>query len=375
MHINSTFDSGNIEVIQLKSPLDIQCAIRKDSNAAFLQWFHFNLKGAKATPCQIKIVNAGETSYPVAWKDYRACASYDRLHWFRVATQYDGKNLTIAHTPEKDSVYYAYFPPYSYEQHLNLLSWAQLSPHCQLTDLGLTLDGRPLSLLTLGEPAANKRKIWIIARQHAGETMAEWFIEGLLHRLLDLADPVSRTLLKTNVFYVVPNMNPDGSVRGNLRANAAGTDLNRSWAQPSLEKSPEVYYVRNKMKETGVDFFLDAHGDEELPYVFVAGAGANSSFSARQKNLEETFAQHLLLQSPDFQTEYGYAINQFGNQVLTLATNTIADAFDCLALTLEMPFKDNANLPDETTGWSPVRCKKLAHACLDVLLRISPLLR
>ena len=33
--------------------------------------------------------------------------------------------------------------------------------------------------------------VWIIARQHPGESMAEWFVEGLLERLIDEADPVT----------------------------------------------------------------------------------------------------------------------------------------------------------------------------------------
>ncbi len=35
---------------------------------------------------------------------------------------------------------------------------------------------------------------------------AEWFVEGMLRRLLDRADPVSRSLLRDTVFYVVPCM-------------------------------------------------------------------------------------------------------------------------------------------------------------------------
>jgi murein tripeptide amidase MpaA len=38
--------------------------------------------------------------------------------------------------------------------------------------------------------------------------MAEHFMEGLVHRLLDLNDPTSRSLRKLATFYVVPNMNP-----------------------------------------------------------------------------------------------------------------------------------------------------------------------
>ena len=45
--------------------------------------------------------------------------------------------------------------------------------------------------------------MWVIARQHPGESMAEWFTEGMLHRLLDRHDPVSRKVLAQAVFYVV----------------------------------------------------------------------------------------------------------------------------------------------------------------------------
>ena len=63
-------------------------------------------------------------------------------------------------------------------------------------------------------------------------------------------------------FHIVLNVNPDGSARGHLRTNAAGTDLNRQWAEPSAEKSPEVLAIRNAMDATGVDFAIDVHGDE-----------------------------------------------------------------------------------------------------------------
>jgi hypothetical protein len=41
-------------------------------------------------------------------------------------------------------------------------------------------------------------------------------------------------------------------------------------------------------------------------------------------------------------------------------------------MTLEMPFKDNFDLPDEVYGWSPQRSKYLAYACLDSLHAILP---
>lgn len=29
-----------------------------------------------------------------------------------------------------------------------------------------------------GEPSKGKKRVWMIARQHPGESMAEWFVEG-----------------------------------------------------------------------------------------------------------------------------------------------------------------------------------------------------
>src|SRR3546814_8300226 len=84
-------------------------------------------------------------------------------------------------------------------------------------------------------------QVWLYARQHPGETMAEWWMEGALERLTDVADPVARSLRRKARFHIVPNINPDGSFRGHLRTNAAGVNLNREWHAPSLERSPEVH--------------------------------------------------------------------------------------------------------------------------------------
>jgi hypothetical protein len=53
-----------------------------------------------------------------------------------------------------------------------------------------------------------------------------------------------------------------------------------------------------------------------------------------------------------------------------MCSNYVAETFGCLAMTLEMPFKDNRAAPDERTGWSPTRCRKLGIANLDALLGV-----
>ena len=373
--ISSNFDAGAISVIDSADSQNIRLALRGDNAASFSQWFYFRLQGAAYQPCRIRIENAGQSSYPEGWEDYQATASYDRSNWFRVPTRYEDGVLTIEHTPLAGSVYYAYFEPYSHEQHLNLLGDAQGSGLCQIDDLGSTAQGRDINLLTIGHQAASDLKIWIIARQHPGESMAEWFAEGLLSRLLDHQDPTARALLDCATFYIVPNMNPDGAALGNQRTNAAGADLNREWQNPSPERSPEVYAVRQKMHETGVDLFLDIHGEEALPYVFAAGCEGNPSYDARLAGLEAAFKTVLRQASPDFQDEHGYPKTAPGQANLAIAKSYVGETFGCLSYTLEMPFKDNINLPDDDFGWNGQRSLRLGEAILSAILAVCPQLR
>ena len=373
LHIASQFDSGAIEVVRLDDPGDIALRIRADNASDVAQWFHFALYGAKDQGVVLKFLNAGASAYPKGWEGYRVLCSADRQHWFRIDTEFDGEVMTAHVTPQTQCLYFAYFEPYSYEQHLDLLAGAAASPHVELERLGNTLQGRDMNLLRITDAQESatdepKKAVWLIARQHPGESMAQWFVEGFLERLLDADDSVSRVLLQRCVFYVVPNMNPDGALLGNLRTNAAGANLNREWAEPSPERSPEVLCVRARMLQSGVDLFLDAHGDEGLPYNFVVGSEGCPAYNEHIAGLESAFKSVWMAACPDFQDQYHYATKAPGQANLGMATNWVAQQFGCLAFTIEMPFKDNADHPDAITGWSGERSKKLGASVLQPIL-------
>ena len=375
MQISSLFDSGNIRVIRAEQPDDIMLAINKDNQSDFYQWFHFRLTGEVNRLHTLHISDLASSAYPKGWEGYNVLASYDRQTWFRVDSEFNGDILTFSIALEQPQVYFAYFIPYSYERHLDLLADAQCSPLCELKYLGDTLDGRDMSLLVIGEPDEDKRNIWITARQHPGESMAEWCAEGIIARLLDEQDGLSRALLEKAVFYIVPNMNPDGSARGHLRTNAVGANLNREWKTPTLERSPEVYYVLNAMHDVGVDMYLDLHGDEALPYNFVAGSEGIPAYNDKLKALENQFKDALLMATPEFQDEFGYAKDEPGQADLTIASNAVGQAFECLAYTIEMPFKDNNNLPDPLFGWSVQRCQQFGEDILVAAYNVVGSLR
>ncbi len=371
IYVNSQFDSGNIEVLNAEAAENIRLRIRRDTNSDFFQWFHFRVTAPRGAALRIIIENAGESSYAEGWHGYQCAASYDRHDWSRIATtRYDGEQLSIEFVMQQESMWIAYFQPYSLEQHFDMLARYARKTEVQLVQLGNSIQGRSIDVLRIGEPDEMRKTVWIIARQHPGESMAEWCAEGLLEGLLDDAEfgEVAREIRQLASVYVVPNVNPDGSVLGNLRSNAAGANLNREWRTPSAERSPEILCVRQGMLDTGVDLFIDLHGDETLPYVFIDGSHMVPGYGERNLALQRAFIDDLLVASPDFQTAQGYADNRFDDELLTLASKWVANQFNCVALTLEMPFKDNANAPDQCTGWSAARSKRLGALLLHPIL-------
>jgi murein tripeptide amidase MpaA len=368
--ISAAFDGGNIEVVSITDPQDIQLLIRKDAHSHFYQWFHFRLTGAADTPVTLRIMNARSSAYPDGWPNYQARVSEDRENWLLTETSYEDGVLTIQYTPETNSAYFAYFAPYSMERHADLIADMAISEGVEVEVLGQSLDGQDIDLVIVGDPSPDKKKCWITARQHPGETMAEWCAEGLLERLTDPHDPVATRLLQKAVFYVIPNMNPDGSRRGHLRTNAAGINLNREWAKPTMEVSPEVFLTLKKMDSAGCDFNLDMHGDESLPHNFIAGFEGTPGVTNKQLDLLARYKDRLAKVTPDFQTKVGYPVAKPGEANLSMSTNALAHRFGCIAMTLEMPFKDAADNPDAVYGWSSERSKHLGRSCLDALLDI-----
>ena len=368
IQIDANFDSGNIEVLSA-SGAAAKLNIRRDNGSEFKQWFHFRVSGAAGRELELKITGLDGTAYPLGWPNYNAVVSEDREYWHRAETSCDMTEergtMTIRYTPAGDIAYFAYFAPYSMERHHDLIAECAASEGVSYERIGETLDGQPLDYLTFGE---GDLQIWLTGRQHPGETQAEWWMEGALECLTDESDTVARLLRQKCTFHVVPNCNPDGSRRGHLRTNACGANLNREWAEPTAERSPEVLAIRGKMDETGVDFAMDVHGDEAIPAVFLAAYEGIPDLTDEHYAKFTRYESILDRRTPDFQTVKGYPKSNPGEANLSMCTTQVAHRFGCPAMTLEMPYKDNDDAPDPEQNWSPERCKVLGRDCLAALL-------
>ncbi|MBE5074482.1 hypothetical protein IM511_09205 [Erythrobacteraceae bacterium E2-1 Yellow Sea] len=366
--IDANFDSGNIEVLTIDGT-KARLALRKDNLSEFAQWFHFRVTCAAGEDLELKITGLNSSAYTAGWPGYDACVSEDREYWTRATSSFDKSEengtLTFRYTPASNVAWFAYFAPYSMERHHDVVAEAAANEGVELLRLGTTLDGQPLDCLALGN---GDTQVWLYARQHPGETQAEWWMEGALECLTDPADPVARALRSRCRFHIVPNCNPDGSRRGHLRTNAAGVNLNREWESPTPENSPEVLAIRNHMDVTGVDFAIDVHADEAIPAVFLAGFEGIPGWTDALGASFDRYQQILDRRTPDFQTKLGYPKARAGQANLSMSTNQLAERFGCTAMTLEMPYKDLADAPEPEQGWSPERCKLLARDCLAALL-------
>lgn len=401
--ISDTFDGGNIKFVQQRpnpsNPTIIDCVlqIKPDvytelEHIAHMQYFSFRVTVSKLKEPQTinyVIENADQASYPEAWSGTTVFYSKnveDVDSWKRNQdTFYMGGKLSWEHEHlSNGSTFFSYFPPFSYARHLSLV--ARCAEYANVESLGQSLEGREIECISVGTGAM---VCWIIHRQHPGEAMAEHYAEGLLTRLLGLdqggeGDDTVQGIRERYTFYIVPCMCPDGAVRGHLRTNACGANLNREWATkgdydaPSLERSPEVYVVLKKMDETGVDCFLDIHGDEELPFNFISGANLIPKWGERLQSLHGAFTAAYCRANSDLQQKIGYPPPESPIEVLNymnVATNQVSNRFDCLGLTLEMPFKDCRSNPDPEHGWNPERSRKLGASVLEALEYIHPFLR
>lgn len=76
-----------------------------------------------------------------------------------------------------------------------------------------------MPLLTIGDVKDShllKRFAFVIGRQHPGETVSSFVMEGLIDFLVSSA-PEAVALRRSHVFKIVPMVNPDGVIYGNFR--------------------------------------------------------------------------------------------------------------------------------------------------------------
>lgn len=357
--ISEQFPGGNIVVVEIAA-CSAELRIRADTGASWMQWFYFSVEAVPGDELTLVIANAGDATFATGWHDYAARVDDGTVDAWRLThTSYSDGRLTIRHRMNTAIARFAYFAPFDPARHEMMVSNAGGA----VDQLTTSPDGHPIERIRYGN---GPKQIWITCRQHPGETMASWWAEGALMQLdRMLAD--AAPLLETATIHLVPLLNPDGAIRGNLRGNALGVDLNRQWKEPSMDRAPEVVAVLRAMEASGVDIYLDVHGDECVRRVFIDSCEDPNIASSQQLAGVRRFRDILAEHTPAFRMFAGYPSNYAGDETGTMAAHAIAARFGAIGMTLEMPFGESIDVPDDRFGWSAEASTRLGAVCIDSL--------
>ena len=292
IRFNKNFESGALGKIEKLSPTQFRCHVegQSDEHGANRQanWYYFRLDGVKGKDLRITLTDlVGEyngrpgavpmtaETIPVFSYDNELWEHFRSMDWDNAA-----KEATLQFTPNKDTIWVAHVPPYPYSKVLRLLKEMDARPCVRVETIGKSAQGQDLHLVTVTDftvPEAQKKTVWLVARQHAWETGTSYVLEGAL-RFISSEDPVAKRLRATTLFKFTPTMDPDGCAAGKVRFNANGYDLNRHWDEVDLRNKellrqmPEIWYVKKSIfnhldSGRSIDLMLNLHNDETPEYL------------------------------------------------------------------------------------------------------------
>ncbi len=287
IQVSDSFESGSLGVWRVENDTRLVFAPRLEQDRekvnSAITWFYGRLSNVLHREITIRVEALDYTVYNGRKGDILPFErntvpvfSYDGEHWERFtdcAFDKDTRSLRIRHVFSRDPVWIAYLPPYTLSRLEALLREIRPHPAVKVSEIGKSVEGRPLYVVDVDEPGAPKDGrpvVWFVARQHAFEAGGSWALEGML-RFLTSPGPDAQAIRRKLRFRICPMLNPDGVVRGGTRFNARGVDLNRHWhgddpLSRDAADAPEIALIQRaiaRWRETDrLDLWVNVHNND-----------------------------------------------------------------------------------------------------------------
>ena len=293
------------------------------------RWFHFRIDGVRGSMVFIKIPNT-EMQQPFY--------SYDGVNYMRFGRAENLFPNTVDAVFERDTVYVAYFAPYTHARHeQDMARWSRL-PFADRETIGFSGNGAPVDMLTVTDPSVPdsvKRKVWIHARVHTSEAPSSWHLAALVDRLTDTTR-LAAEIRRRSLFYVVPETNPDGVTGGYSRSDSSGVNLEINWARPDSLTAPEVTALKSAIRrltaDRPMDVALNMHSQvaPRVTYWIHTAGSTSDAFFRREMLLSALTMNHTTRYAPGEQSfsalneRYceGWIWNMFGEHTLAMTFET-----------------------------------------------------
>ncbi len=136
--------------------------------------------------------------------------------------------------------------------------------------IGVSHQGRPIIRLSnnFGAKGGEAPGLFVISRQHSGETPGSWVLDGFLRHLAAKGAAIP-------VVWAVPIANVDGVVHGDYGKDSFPYDLNRAWGNPPMRHEALVMqrdigrWVERCRPALGIDFHAPGACEADGVYCYL----------------------------------------------------------------------------------------------------------
>jgi len=244
-------------------------------------WFCLRVAECSDRPVELVLTNIDTLLGGAAgWQNVRpvvrqAAGTWERAEPALVRSLPDGRQHAVWRVrPRYDSFEFALCYPYGVAD--MEIARVATQDYWRLDEIGVTGAGRRLPRLSNGCGVAPPQApgVYLVARQHAGETPGSWVLDGLLRSAAGSVAP------EALLIWAVPLANLDGVVAGDYGKDPFPHDLNRAWGAPPMRH--EVHVIGQDLRRWAgrcrpqlvVDLHAPAPAEADGAYFFLPRAAA-----------------------------------------------------------------------------------------------------
>ncbi len=209
-------------------------------------------------------------------------------------------------------------------------------------EVGLTREGRILKRVSNNifkgcEACPNPHGLYIVARQHAGETPGSWVLDGML-------DAISRAKPVNWCVWAVPFANLDGVLSGAYGKDPYPYDLNRAWeiGKPMRHETLVMQKdIRRWAQRCKPELVLDLHAPGACDIRGVLAVGKHQPDDGVERDRVNEAWANVLEQSlkPDYAADpFVLSGNNPPSPTPPTLKQFVVEDIGCGALTVEIPY-------------------------------------
>lgn len=225
-------------------------------------------------------------------------------------------------------------------------AFAQESGGYRVDTIGVSEGGRPMIRLAndygtprdgAGEAGAGARGrrpgVYLLARQHAGETPGSWVLEGVLRRLAE-AEAGAGAAGAGPIVWAVPFVDVDGVEAGRYGKDHPPHDFNRAWGRPPMRHEAMVMqrdaerWAARCAPALMLDFHAPGIGETEGVYAYRTADGEDKGWGALIGEHVGAFAADRFVRCADYPSRYDSG----------RATRWFEERIGCPTLAIETPY-------------------------------------